>query len=93
VLHRERENEGGSMTPRGEELIVGAICAVLALLILRRLAEALRTGEVPLYRTRLRRTEAGDARFYALLALNAGLFLLLFYIAADLLLGLNLRGI
>lgn len=79
------------MTPRGEELIVGAICAVLALLILRRLAEALRTGEVPLYRTRLRRTEAGEARFFTLLGLNAGLFVLLFFIAADLLLGLDFR--
>jgi hypothetical protein len=80
------------VTPRGEELIVGAICAVLALLILRRLAEALRSGEVPLYRTRLRRAEAGDARFFALLGVNAGLFVLLFVIAADLLLGLGLRS-
>jgi hypothetical protein len=80
------------MTPRGEELIVGVICAVLAFLILRRLALALRTGEVPLYRTRLRRAEAGEARFFALLALNGGLFLLLFVIAADLLLGLGLRS-
>lgn len=80
------------MTSRGEELIVGAICAVLALLILRRLAEALRTGELPLYRTRLRRSEAGEARFVTLLALNAGLFLLLFFIAADLLFGLGFRS-
>jgi hypothetical protein len=80
------------MSPRGEELIVGAICAVLALLILRRLGEALRTGEVPLYRTRLRRAEAGEARFWALCLLNAGLFLLLFFIAADLLLGLGYRS-
>jgi hypothetical protein len=80
------------MTPRGEELIVGAICAVLALLILRRLGDALRTGEVPLYRTRLRRAEAGEARYWTLLLLNAGLFLLLFFIAADLLLSLGYRS-
>jgi hypothetical protein len=80
------------MTPRGEELIVGAICAVLALLILRRLGDALRTGEVPLYRTRLRRAEAGEARYWTLLLLNAGLVLLLFFIAADLLLSVGYRS-
>jgi hypothetical protein len=80
------------MTARVEELFVGAIVAMLALLILRRIAEALRTGEVPLYRTRLRRAEAGNARFFALLGLNVGLFLLLFVIAADLLLDLGFRS-
>lgn len=80
------------MTSRGEELIVGAICAALALLILRRLGQALRSGEVPLYRTRLRRAEAGEARFLAVLGINGALFVLLFVIAADLLLGLKLRG-
>jgi hypothetical protein len=80
------------MTPRGEELIVGTIVAMLALLILRRLALALRTGEIPLYRRRLSRAEAGAARFNTLLLLNGGLFVLLFVIAADLLFGLNLRS-
>jgi hypothetical protein len=80
------------MTSRGEELIVGVICVVLALLILRRLGQALRTGELPLYRTRLRRAEAGKARFLALLGLNGALFVLLFFIAADLLLGLGFRS-
>jgi hypothetical protein len=76
----------------GEELLIGALCAVLALLILRRIATALRTGEVPLYRIRLKRTEAGEARFWSLVVLNAGLFVLLFFIAADLLLGLGYRS-
>lgn len=80
------------MAARGEELIVGAIVAVLALLILRRIALALRTGEIPLYRTRLNRAEAGPVRFNALLLINSGLFVLLFVIAADLLLGLGLRS-
>ena len=80
------------MTGRVEELFVGAVCVVLALLLVRRIALALRTGEIPLYRTRLRRAEAGDARFWALVAINAGLFVLLFVIAADLLLGLRLRA-
>jgi hypothetical protein len=80
------------MAGRGEELFVGALCALLALLILQRIAAALRTGEVPLYRTRLKRSEAGEARFWSLVVLNAGLFVLLFFIAADLLLGLGYRS-
>jgi hypothetical protein len=80
------------MTARGEELIVGAIVAVLALLILRRIALALRTGEIPLYKRRMSRAEAGAARFNTLLLLNGGLFVLLFFIAADLLLGLGYRS-
>ena len=79
------------MTGRAEELFVGAICIVLALLLLRRIGQALRTGEIPLYRTRLTRAEAGGARFFTLVAINAGLFVLLFVIAADLLLGLGFR--
>ena len=80
------------MTGRAEELFVGAVCVVLALLLLRRLALALRTGEIPLYRTRLSRAEAGEARFWTLVAINAGLFVLLFIIAADLLFALALRA-
>lgn len=79
------------MGERGAELIVGIGCAVLALLILKRIAEALRTGEIPLYRRRMRRAEAGDARFFTLVALNAGLFVLLFVIAADLVFALGFR--
>ena len=80
------------MSGRGEELLIGALCAVLALLILRRIALGLRSGEVPLYRTRLSRGEAGEARFWALIVINALLFVLLFFIAADLLLGLGFRS-
>lgn len=80
------------MTGRVEEVFVGAVCVILALLVLRRIGQALRTGEVPLYRTRLSRTQAGEGRFWALVAINAGLFILLFVIAADLLLGLGLRA-
>jgi hypothetical protein len=79
------------MTSRGEELIVGAICAVLALLILRRMAQAIRTGAVARDRTRWTRAEAGEARYFGLLVLNGALFVLLFFIATDLLLGLGLR--
>lgn len=80
------------MGGRGEELLIGALCAVLALLILRRIAAAVHTGEVPLYRTRLKRTEAGEARFWSLILVNVALFVLLFFIAADLLLGLGYRS-
>ena len=60
------------MSGRGEELLIGGLCAVLALLILVRIAIALRTGEVPLYRIRLKRAEAGEARFWGLLLVNVG---------------------
>ena len=79
------------MTDRGADLIVGIGCAVLALLLIKRLAEALRTGEVPLYRVRLKRSEAGEARFFALLAINVVAFIAMFVIAADLIFGLGLR--
>ena len=79
------------MGGRGEELLSGALCAVLALVILRRIAVALRTGEIPLYRMRLSRSEVGVARFRSLLLLNGAIFVLLFVISADLLLGLGLR--
>jgi hypothetical protein len=80
------------VSERGDELFVGTVCAVLTVLLVVRIGRALRTGEIPLYRTRLRRGEAGDARFLVLVALNVGLFVLMFVIAADLLLGLRLQG-
>jgi len=80
------------MGGRGEELLFGAGCALLALLILLRIGKALRTGTIPLYRTQLHRSQAGAARFWTLVALNAALFVLLFFIAADLLLGLGFRS-
>lgn len=79
------------MSGRGEDLLVGAICLIMALLLVGRIGRALRMGEVPLYRTRLTRAEAGDAKFFTLVALNAILFVAMFVIAADLLLGLGLR--
>lgn len=80
------------MTADGADLIVGIGCAILALLILKRVGDAFRTGEIPLYRSRLRRQEAGDGRFFTLVAINAGLFVLLFVIAADLIFGLGFRA-
>ena len=80
------------MSGRGEELLFGAGCALLALLILVRIGQALRTGAIPLYRTRVHRSQAGEARFWALVAINAALFVLLFFMAVDLLLGLGFRS-
>lgn len=79
------------LSERGDELFVGAVCAILAVLLVIRIGRALRTGEIPLYRTRLRRSEAGETKFLILVALNIGLFILMFVIAADLLLGLGLQ--
>ena len=79
------------MSDRGAELIIGVGCAVLALLLVLRIGRALRTGEVPLYRSRLTRVEAGDARFFVLLGINVLAFVAMFVIAADLVLGLGLR--
>ena len=79
------------MTDRGADLIIGAGCAVLAVLLLLRIGRALRTGEVPLYRTRLTREQAGNARFWVLVGVNALALVAMVVIAADLLLGLGLR--
>jgi hypothetical protein len=79
------------MSDRGAELIIGLGCAVLAVLLVLRIGRALRTGEVPLYRSRLTRADAGDARFFVLLGINVLAFVAMFVIAADLVLGLGLR--
>jgi hypothetical protein len=76
----------------GENLFVGLVALAVAAALALRIARALRTGEVPLYRTRVSRAEAGAAKFHALVGLNALAMLLLLVIAADLLLGLGLRG-
>jgi hypothetical protein len=80
------------MGARAEELLVGALVLVLALVNAWRLWSALREGEIPLYRTRLRRAEMGAAKFGAAVAINFALLAVLLVIAADLMLGLDLRG-
>lgn len=79
------------MSERGADLIIGFGCAVLAVLLVLRIGRALRTGEVPLYRTRVTRAEAGDARFFVLVGLNVAAFVAMFVIAADLVFGLGFR--
>ena len=80
------------MGGRGEDLLVGALCLLLALANGWRVWSAHRRGEVPLYRTRLHRAGLGAGKYGALLALNVGLCVLLLVIAVDLLFGLGLRG-
>lgn len=80
------------MGERGTDLVVGIICAAVTVLLLLRIGQALGTGKVPLYRTRVSRAEAGDARFFALIGLNGLAFVAMFVIAADLIFGLGLRG-
>jgi hypothetical protein len=74
-----------------ENLLVGLVCLALVPLIALRIWRGLRTGRLPVYRTYLERD--GDAgKYYALLAVHAASLVLIAVIAADLLLGLNLRN-
>ena len=73
-----------------ENLLVGLVCLALVPLIAMRILRGLRTGRMPVYRTYLRR-DGNAGKFYALLAINGAALVLVAVIAADLLLGLNLR--
>lgn len=77
---------------RGEDLFLGAVMLALAALLVVRIVQALRTDVIPLYRTRLSRTELGTAKFRAIVALNGLVALLLCVLSADLLFGLGLRS-
>ena len=77
---------------RGENVFVGIVALLGALAVAWRIFGALRTGEVAVYRNRISQTEAGPAKFNALIGLNALALIVLLVIAADLLLGLGLRG-
>ena len=74
-----------------ENLLVGLICLALVPLIFMRIVRGMRTGRMPVYRTYLGR-DGNEAKFYALLALNGAALIVIAVIAADLLLGLNLRN-
>jgi hypothetical protein len=76
----------------GENIFVGIVALLGAAVLGWRVFGALRTGEVPVYRSRLNRKEAGSAKFYALVALNGLATVALLVIAADLLLGLAWRA-
>ena len=78
------------MTFQGEGIFVGLVCLVLAVLVAMRMVRGLRSGRLPVYRTYLERGE-NEGKFFALFAVQAILFLLMAFIAADLLLGLGFR--
>jgi hypothetical protein len=80
----------GAASP--DEILVGVLALVLAGLLVRRIVVALRSGEVPLYRQRMSRDEAGEGKFIALLVLNGLGAVALALIGADLLVGLGLKG-
>ena len=74
-----------------ENLLVALVALALVPLIGLRIARGVRTGRMPVYRTYLER-DASSSKFYALLAVHAVSLLVIAVIAADLLLGLNLRN-
>ncbi len=76
----------------GENVLVGGLCLVLAFIMAKRMWDALEAGEMPLYRTRLRKEDVSAVKYKALVAFNAALVVVIAVVGADLLLGLNLRG-
>ena len=80
------------MGGRGEDVLVGGLCLVLAFVMAKRMWEALQAEEMPLYRTRMRKADVSAAKYKAMIVLNAALVVVIAVVGADLLLGLNLRG-
>ena len=80
------------MTSQTENLLVGLLALALLPVIGWRTWRGVRRGQLPLYKTRIDRAEAGAAKFYVLLGLHMLLFLLIALVAADLLIGIGLRG-
>ena len=79
------------MTFQGENLLVGLIALALVPVIGWRVWRGLKTGQLPLYRTRIDRAEAGAAKFNVLLGLHVLAMLVIAAIAVDLLFGLGLK--
>jgi hypothetical protein len=75
---------------RSEDLLIGAIAAALLPLIAWRIRRGLQEGRLPLYRTYVGRDEA-RGKFRLLLGLHALSFVLVAFVAADLIFRLDLR--
>jgi hypothetical protein len=75
----------------GENLLVGLVCLALVPVIALRIWRGIQTGQLPLYRTYVERSES-EFRFFSLLALHGITLVLIAFIAADLLLGLGFRN-
>ena len=78
-------------TSPSEEMLVGFIALLAAMLVARRLLKALRSGEAMFARRKLSREEE-PGRFRILLLADAIAFVLMCVISADLIFGLNLAG-
>ena len=74
-----------------DNFLIGLLALALLPVIGWRIWRAIRYGQIPLYKTRIRRAEAGAAKFNTLLVLNGLLFLLVAFVAVDLLFGLGLK--
>jgi hypothetical protein len=79
------------MTGNREDILVGAIALVLLPMIALRILRGIRDGKLPIYRTTLLREE-NRGKFNLLLALHIASFLVVGFIASDLLTDLNLRN-
>jgi hypothetical protein len=77
------------MSSSTENIIAGLFALALLPVIGWRIWRGLKQGELPLYRTRIDRS-VGAAKFNFLLGLHVLIFAL---IAADLLVGIGLRGL
>ena len=86
----EEARQYPAVTPN-DDFLVGLVCLALVPLIGWRIVRGLREGRLPVYRTYLERAD-NEGKFWGLLALHAASLVLVAVIAADLLLGLNLRG-
>ena len=75
----------------GENLLVGLIALALVPVLGWRIWRGLKYGQLPLYRTRIDRGEAGAAKFYVLIALHLLVMLVIAVVAVDLLFGLGLK--
>ena len=73
------------------DFMVGLLAAFLVLLIGLRIGRGIRAGRLPVYRTYIERDD-DRSKFNALLALHVASLAVVAAIAADLLLGLNLKG-
>ena len=74
-----------------EERLVGLVALAVLPLIALRIHRGIRDGSLPIYRTHVRREEQ-PGRFRVMLFLHALALLLVAVVAADLLLGLDLRS-
>ncbi len=77
-------------TFRSEDVLVGSIGLVLLPLIAMRIVRGVREGRLPLYRSYVNRSE-DRSKFAVLLGIHVLTFFLVAAIAADLLLGLDLK--